>query len=325
VKKNSEQDGAPQVAAGCSRLTRKTWSNAEKRAVLDLLAFFKGMKRQTIDFLRSRYGNAFKTVTASTLQRWQEAQQRALEAGQPGALNKKRGKKVCDDFGLEVCARVAEASASNESGNPRLYASIAETAEQLRNTDKWQNDERVQRLKFSAKWCHTAVRRHNEQTASKRITIEGAPVADVSGAGMEATAPPPRDKKRRGEPKPARCPAVEHGGERGMLRGGGRYPKAGDSKKGAASLLRVKTLEEEVASLRQQLDKERKRSAALEQQLLAMRAHGETLPHPAQGGRGCGVLGGVPQGFVPVALHPHAAAQHAAGDGGADAMIQNRS
>ena len=123
-----------QVAAGCKKLTRKTWSNTEKKAVLDLLAFYKGNKRKTLDFLQSNYGKAFKTVTVSTLQRWQDAQQRAVEAGNPGALNRKRGKKVCDDFGKEVCAKVVEDSANghNEGGIARLYTSIAQTAEALR-------------------------------------------------------------------------------------------------------------------------------------------------------------------------------------------------
>ena len=113
-----------------------------------------------------------------------------------------------------------------------------------------------------------------------------------------------------------------------MLHGGGRYLKAGaDSKKGPASRVRVKRLEEEVASLRQQLDLERKRSASLEQQLQAMpasleqqlqamRAQGETLRQPAQGGRGCGVPEHVAHGFVPVALHLHAAAVQHEGAGG---------
>ena len=43
-----------QVAAGCKKLTRKTWSDTEKRAVLDLLAFYNGGKRKTMDYLQAR-------------------------------------------------------------------------------------------------------------------------------------------------------------------------------------------------------------------------------------------------------------------------------
>lgn len=277
------------MAAGCKKLTRKTWSNTEKKAVLDLLAFYKGMKRKTLDFLQSNYGNAFKTVTVSTLQRWQDAQQRAVEAGNPALLNKKRGKKVCDDFGREVCAKVVEESASShsEGGIVRLYASIAQTAEAMRQGDRWKSDERVQRLKFSQKWCHTVVRRHNEQHLAKRIPLEGAGgAASLGGQCMEVEGVA---KKRRAEPKVAQgdtdsvLVAVDR--ERVMsdgaaalgmlLRGGGRYTKSGaaaDSNKASKILLKTKRLEEEVAVLRQQLDMERKRSAMLEQQLLAMRA-----------------------------------------------------
>ena len=286
------------MAAGCKKLTRKTWSNTEKKAVLDLLAFYKGMKRKTLDFLQSNYGNAFKTVTVSTLKRWQDAQQRAVEAGNPTLLNKKRGKKVCDDFGREVCAKVVEESASShgEGGIVRLYANIAQTAEAMRQGDRWKSDERVQRLKFSPKWCHTVVRRHNEQHLAKRIPLEGAGgAASLGGQCMEVEGVAQAsllqvavavagDKKRRAEPKAAQVDSnsvlVAVGRERVMsdgaaalgmlLRGGGRYTKSGvaaDNNKASKILLKTKRLEEEVAVLRQQLDMERKRSAMLEQQL----------------------------------------------------------
>jgi len=48
--------------------------------------------------MQTKYGNAIKTETLHTLKRWQHAQQRAVEQGNPGALNRKRGKKVCSDF-----------------------------------------------------------------------------------------------------------------------------------------------------------------------------------------------------------------------------------
>jgi hypothetical protein len=34
-------------------MTRKTWSDTEKKAVLDLLAFHNGIKRKTLDFLQA--------------------------------------------------------------------------------------------------------------------------------------------------------------------------------------------------------------------------------------------------------------------------------
>ena len=149
-------------------MTRKTWSDTEKKAVLDLLAFHNGMKRKTLDFLQSKYGNAFKTVTLHTLKRWQHAQQRAVEQGNPGALNRKRGKKVCTDFEDEVYQKVSEEAAAAEGDNSkntnlRLYATIIQTADALRRNEHWKDNERVQKLKFSHKWCHSLLRRNNEQ------------------------------------------------------------------------------------------------------------------------------------------------------------------
>ena len=142
-------------------MTRKTWSDTEKKAVLDLLAFHNGMKRKTLDFLQDKYGNAFKTVSLHTLKRWQNAQQRALEQGHPGALNRKRGKKICSAFEDEVYSKVAIEWANTESdhGNLRLYGTIIQTADNLRNLDKWKDNDKVQKLKFSNKWCHSLLKR----------------------------------------------------------------------------------------------------------------------------------------------------------------------
>ena len=162
------------VAAGCKKLTRQTWSDTEKKAVLDLLAFHNGMKRQTLDFLQSRYGNAFKTVSLHTLKRWQNAQQRALDAGTPGTLNRKRGKKVCTAFEDEVYHKIVLDSSSNndtDAGNVRIYATIIQTAELLRESEKWKDDDKVQKLKFSHKWCHSLLRRHNEQVGKVEISF----------------------------------------------------------------------------------------------------------------------------------------------------------
>eukprot|EP00961_Rhodomonas_salina_P220010 2974326-Rhodomonas_salina.1 len=63
------------VAASLKR-TRKTWTDAEKKAVLDLM-HHAGSKQKTINELRRRYGAAFQTISRKTLKQWQK---RAEEA-----------------------------------------------------------------------------------------------------------------------------------------------------------------------------------------------------------------------------------------------------
>jgi len=71
-----------------------------------------GMYRDDQACFRCLYTNStvdystLKTVNLHTLKRWQSAQQRALDAGNPGALNKKRGKKVCTQFEDDVYHKV---------------------------------------------------------------------------------------------------------------------------------------------------------------------------------------------------------------------------
>jgi hypothetical protein len=304
------------VAAGCKKLSRKTWSDTEKKAVLDLLEFNDGMKKKTLDFLQHKYGGAFKKVHLSTLRRWHDAHKRACEAGNPGVINRKRGKKACTAFEDDVYLKVAEEMDNTNGGKEQLpiYDVIAQAAEEQRQSDKWKSNKRVQLLKFSHKWCHGVLRRHREQhtmqDSSEGVRAECELSADARLGANSANQSQPASKRRKivgaacgkaqdgnianqASPATGAGACVRADGLLALLESRGRkYAKAraaggSDSQKARQltiarkNVARVKQLEQELALVRQQLATERKRSALLEQQVSAMQAQAHQSDLPA--------------------------------------------
>lgn len=267
------------VAAGVKRPTRKTWSDSEKKAVLELLNFNGGSKKKTLDALQAKYGSAFQTISLQTLKRWQNAMHRAdlqaAETGEPAKLNRKRGKKTCTPFEEDLLNRLLQENLGDVSqiAGHIPYATVINAANALRADPAWREDEKVKKLRFSNTWVRSFLLRNNLKPPE---TVE---VPRYGGGRMEERGRLAGTRRKRSEISSAR----------------GRHMMEGSPPPLRERGVKMRRLENQVSVLKMQLEEERRRNSLLEQQLFQCQRGGEGVGRMERLWSGQGIGGVAPQ------------------------------
>eukprot|EP00960_Hanusia_phi_P077285 768672-Hanusia_phi.AAC.25 len=271
------------VAAGVKRPTRKTWSDTEKKAVLDLLNFNGGSKKKTLDALQAKYGNAFQTISLQTLKRWQNAMQRAdmqaAETGEPVKLNRKRGKKTCTPFEEDLLNRLLQENLGDGAGHIP-YATVINAANALRNESAWREDDKVKKLRFSNTWVRSFLLRNNLKPPEP-IELPRYGPGRMDERGRMTGVRRKRSENNSGRGRQVQETSPPPSRERGQ---------------------RTRRLENQVAMLKMQLEDERRRNSLLEQQLFQFQRGGEPVGRMERLWSGQGI-GGVAQPWNPDMLN----------------------
>jgi hypothetical protein len=237
------------VAASLKK-TRKTWTDAEKKAVLDLMQH-AGSKQKTINELQRRYGTAFATISRKTLKQWQKRAEEAASStnGDSFSINKKRGRRTCNGFEDELLSRLRGKKLNDGSAQASYtYSSVIQTANELRNEPDFKDDDAVKKLKFSCTWVRSFMDRYaiNQSLEPAPTPRRGRP----PGGRQEAQGASSGKGRKRVEDAP-------------IGRGSNGAGKAAPVPDRAAE--KIRRLETQVEMLRRQLEDERQRNVSLEQ------------------------------------------------------------